>query len=46
MNEMIELGTKDVPPPSQPDAPEPPPDKKPVQSVSNKPQEGSVPLRK
>jgi len=46
MNEIIELGTEEVPEPSQPAAAEPPPDKKPVQSVSNKPQEGSVPRRK
>jgi hypothetical protein len=46
MNEVIDLGTEEVPAPSQPPAPQPAPDKKPVQSVSNKPQEGSVPRRK
>jgi len=46
MNEMIELGTKDVPPPSQPPAPQPAQDRKPVDRATNKPQEGSVPRRK
>ncbi|MBM3758248.1 MAG: hypothetical protein FJW38_30265 [Acidobacteria bacterium] len=57
MKEMLDLVTKDVPPPSQPEAPKPPaeplkpappaePARKPVQSAKNKPQEGSVPRRK
>jgi len=46
MNEMLDLATKDVPPPSQPPPPEPAPDRKPVERASNEPQEGSVPRRK
>jgi len=50
MNEMLDLATKEVPEPSQPEAPkpatEPEPVRKPVQRDSNKPQEGSVPRRK
>ena len=50
MNEMLDLATKEVPPPSQPQAPVPAPQpnpvRKPVQTDSNKPQEGSVPRRK
>ena len=46
MNEIIALGTEEVPESSQPVTPEPAPDKKPVQRAANKPQEGSVPRRK
>ena len=46
MNEMMELGTKEVPPPSQPPPPPPAPERKPVERASNKPQQGVVPLRK
>ena len=46
MNEMMELATEDVPPPSQPPSPQSAPDRKPVERAKNKPQEGSVPRRK